>query len=140
MTQKKLLSLELPLSEILYPTLECTVLGSGENIKIKQRIRLEALIDTGFDDYLSIPESLSKQLNLVSKGETEVILGDGSQITVDVAEIEIEFNFLADRLSIPVIIDGDDECLIGTRLLFEICEAFEINFAKKIICLKNIKL
>jgi clan AA aspartic protease len=140
MTPKKLPNLELPLLETLYPTLECTVLGNGESIHKPKKVRLSALVDPGFDDFFSIPQTLAKELNLETVGETEVVLGDGSQITVDIAEMELSFDFLNSSLVLPVIIDGDDECLIGTRLLQEICQAFEINFEKKIITLKEIKI
>lgn len=129
-TQSK--HLELPLLETLYPTLECTVLGSGEALKKKQ-IPVRALIDTGFDDFFSIPKSLASELGITELSETEVQLGNGDQVTVDVGQCELIFPFSSEILVMNAIIDEDDECLIGMSLLSEICSSFEINFKEELI-------
>jgi clan AA aspartic protease len=135
-------TLELPLLEIHYPTLECTVLGSGKSTQTTplQQIQVTALLDSGFDDFLSIPRSLAKQLSISCLKETEVQLGDGSQVTVDVGECQLKFPFADEILVVNTIIDEDDECLIGMSLISAICSAFKIDFEKQTISLFGLNI
>lgn len=130
-------TLDLPLPETHYPTLECTVSGSG---KSTLQIQVTALLDSGFDDFLSIPRSLARQLNISCLKETEVQLGDGSQVTVDVGECQLKFPFADEILVVNTIIDEDDECLIGMSLMSAICSAFKIDFEKQTISLFELNI
>ena len=105
-------------------------------------IKVRALIDTGFDDFFSIPKSLANELGIADTElqETEVQLGNGDQVTVDVGICELIFPFSDEILVMNVIIDEDDECLIGMSLLSEICSCFEINFEEQIIRLQGLKI
>lgn len=135
-------NLDLPLPEIHYPTLECTVLGNGESTTQVQRMQIQvtALLDSGFDDFLSIPRSLAKQLNISCLKESEVQLGDGSQVTVDVGQCQLKFPFASEILVVNTIIDEDDECLIGMSLMSAICSAFKIDFEKQAISLFGLNI
>lgn len=135
-------TLDLPLYEIHYPTLECTVSGNGESTTQAQRMQIQvtALLDSGFDDFLSIPRSLAKQLNISCLKESEVQLGDGSQVTVDVGQCQVKFPFADEILVVNTNIDEDDECLIGMSLISAICSAFKIDFEKQTISLFGLNI
>lgn len=130
--------LELPLLEIHYPTLECTVSGNGEH---SSSIMITALIDTGFDGFLSMPKRLAQELNINNNlKQTEVQLGNGDQVTVDVGQCNLQFAFAKQVFVVDVIIDEDDECLIGMGMIVEIANRFELDFEKEIIRFSSLKV
>jgi predicted aspartyl protease len=92
------------------------------------------------DDFFSIPKSLADELGIAELKEAEVQLGNGDQVTVDVGICELILPFSSEVLVMNVIIDEDDECLIGMSLLSEICSSFEINFEQEIIRLQGLKI
>lgn len=114
-------------------------MGSGEALN-KKKIQVQALIDTGFDDFFSIPKSLANELGITELKETEVQLGNGDQVTVDVGICELIFPFSNEIFVMNTIIDEDDECLIGMSLLSEICSSFEINFEQEVIRLYGLNI
>jgi clan AA aspartic protease len=131
--------LDLPLLETLYPTLECIVSASGEHSTTQFQVTV--LIDTGFDDFFSIPKSLAQELNIEFELEqTEIQLGNGDQVTVDVGVCEVKFPFAKESFILKAIIDEDDECLIGIGLLVQLCNSFEIDFENMLIKLKGLKI
>lgn len=112
-----------PLSDQLHPTL---LLPIPTGAKEHEKLVIPALIDTGFDGFLSIPIYLAKELNLEILGETEVELADGAQYTVKVAMLTIEF--LDYIVEVEAILGEDQEGLIGISLINQMCEKFCINF------------
>jgi clan AA aspartic protease len=80
-------NLDLRLLNPLTPSLELLVLNGGEK-KYSEKIPLQALIDTGFDDYLTIPKRVADKLKLEILGQDEVILANGEQYTVDVCRVQ----------------------------------------------------
>ena len=47
---------------------------------------IEAIIDTGFDGFLTLPASVVSELALPFAGATRAALGDGSEVLLDVFE------------------------------------------------------
>lgn len=132
--------LDLPLSDPLIPTLELQVLG---NLKTSQLGYIEtvALVDTGFNDFLTIPYTLAKELGLEVIGKTDVQLADGSEVTTKIAVGEI---ILPDVPKSKSIVDihlsaGDNEFIIGTRLLEQIAQSFRIDFDNNILSFENLR-
>lgn len=79
-----------------------------------QREPIEAVVDTGFDGWLSLPRSLINELELPWKHQASALLGDGSQCDFDVHGGTI----LWDRKQRLVSIDASDTTpLVGMRLL-----------------------
>lgn len=130
--------LDLLLSDPLTPSLELLVSSNGE--KESQKIVLQALVDTGFDDYLCIPKQVIEKLNLPLLGQDEVILANGEQYTVDICR---GFAYMPElphlKLEIDIIIGDDEEALIGTRFLNTLCTKFSIDFKKSLLSLENLK-
>ena len=74
-----------------------------------------AVIDTGFDGFLQLPESLTDEFPGKYWGEAEVALGGGQIVQEDL--FTIAFPFDNDILSGEASFTPGDEILIGTGLL-----------------------
>jgi clan AA aspartic protease len=74
----------------------------------------EAIVDTGFNGWLSLPNDLIIQLNLKWKRRGRAILGDGSECVFNIYEVMIIWDgFL---LKIPID-EADSEPLLGMSLM-----------------------
>ena len=49
-----------------------------------QRREVEAVVDTGFNDFLTVPSALAAELGLVYRNRGQMILADGSEVTFDI--------------------------------------------------------
>ena len=74
----------------------------------------EAIVDTGFNGWLSLPPDLIAQLNLSWKRRGRAILGDGSECVFNVYEAIVVWD--GDLLTIPID-EADSEPLIGMSLM-----------------------
>lgn len=78
----------------LEPIIPLHICGSDGKVYIQ-----DAIIDTGFDGWLSLPPDLIEQLNLTWKRRGRAILGDGSECVFNVYEAVIIWD--GDTLTIP---------------------------------------
>ncbi len=74
----------------------------------------DAIVDTGFNGWLSLPPDLITQLNLIWKRRGRAILGDGSECVFDVYEAVVLWD--GTPLAIPVD-EADSEPLVGMSLM-----------------------
>jgi clan AA aspartic protease len=74
----------------------------------------DAIVDTGFNGWLSLPPSLIVQLNLRWKRRGRAILGDGSECIFNVYEAVIVWDGVL--LTIPID-EADSEPLVGMSLM-----------------------
>ncbi|EKQ69922.1 clan AA aspartic protease, AF_0612 family [Leptolyngbyaceae cyanobacterium JSC-12] len=74
----------------------------------------DAIVDTGFNGWLSLPPDLIAQLNLTWKRRGRAVLGDGSECVFDVYEAVVVWN--GTLLTIPVD-EADSEPLVGMSLM-----------------------
>lgn len=79
-----------------------------------QAQQLEAVVDTGFTGFLTLPPSLIAGLGLVFQGTSEATLADGSRVSFDAYQAAV----LWDGQSRVVLVDeADTTPLIGMLLL-----------------------
>jgi clan AA aspartic protease len=85
-----------------------------------QEQKIEAIIDTGFDGWLSLPSSIIARLGLVWRRRGRALLADGSESVFDIFEATVDWDGEARR--IPV--DGAETIpLVGMSLL----EGYELT-------------
>ena len=88
--------------------------------KAKQREPIEAVVDTGYNGWLSLPSSMIHDLELPWQDRAQAILADGSEIAFDIDEAVV----LWDRRRVTIPIDSSESTpLVGMRLL----EDFELT-------------
>jgi clan AA aspartic protease len=74
----------------------------------------DAIVDTGFNGWLSLPPALIVQLNLSWKRRGRAILGDGSECVFNVYEAVLVWD--GNFLTIPID-EADSEPLVGMSLM-----------------------
>ncbi len=76
---------------------------------------VEAVIDTGFSGFLTLPSYLVKELGLTFHKRGQAELGDGSTVVFDTYEAVILWNGRARRIAIDA---AEVDPLLGVRLLY----------------------
>jgi len=74
----------------------------------------DAIVDTGFNGWLSLPPDLIDRLNLKWKRRGGAILGDGSECIFNIYEAVVIWD--GDYLTIPID-EADSEPLVGISLM-----------------------
>jgi clan AA aspartic protease len=75
---------------------------------------VEAVIDTGFNGYLTLPLDLIRELGLPFRRSGRAVLGDGSEVTFDIHEAVILWDGQPRRVPVDA---ADTDPLLGTGLL-----------------------
>jgi clan AA aspartic protease len=91
------------------PIIPLSVFGSDGKIYTQ-----DAIIDTGFNGWLSLPTDLIAQLNLRWKRRGRAILGDGSECVFNIYEAVLVWD--GELLTIPID-EADSEPLVGMSLM-----------------------
>jgi clan AA aspartic protease len=76
---------------------------------------IDAVIDTGYTGFLSLPSEIITALNLPWTGIDRGTLGDGSEVTFDVYIVTVIWN--GEYRSIPVN-EAETDPLVGMSLLY----------------------
>lgn len=85
-----------------------------EVIGLAQRAKIEVVLDTGFTGYLVLPSDLINHLRLQLIGTRNVILGDGSNVTLDQYRGKVLWHNVE---RIVYVLRSDAELLVGMSLL-----------------------
>jgi clan AA aspartic protease len=86
----------------------------------KQRVVVDAIIDTGYTGFLTLPPSTIAELNLPWRGSEEGILGDGSTQRFDVYSATVIWDGEFRTIKIN---ESNTNSLMGVGLLYgyEVC-------------------
>ena len=79
-----------------------------------QSREIEAVVDTGFNDFLTLPAELAAELGMVYRNRGQMILADGSEVTFDVYRVTVLWD---DELRQVYAYAADATPLVGMRLL-----------------------
>jgi clan AA aspartic protease len=80
-----------------------------------QEEQVDAVIDTGFSDFLTLPPNLIARLGLRFRSSTRVTLADGSTVALDLYRATVLWD--GQPFDVPVIAAGSDP-LVGMSLLY----------------------
>lgn len=94
-----------PRGEIWFPIV---LLGPEEIIT-------QGLVDTGFNEFLSIPASWCKSLGVTPFGFRDYELADGSTVTSQLVSVRVQF--LGQTRRVTAVLAEANEVLIGTQFL-----------------------
>jgi len=110
------------------PIISLSVCGSDGKVYTH-----DAIVDTGFNGWLSLPPDFISQLNLKWKRRGRAILGDGSECIFDVYEAVLIWD--EDFLTIPID-EANSEPLVGMslmegyRLIVQVLEGGHVELCK----------
>ena len=91
------------------PIIPLSICGSDGKVYTQ-----EAIVDTGFNGWLSLPPDLIAELNLKWKRRGRAILGDGTECVFDVYEAVLVWD--GNFLTIPID-EADSDPLVGMSLM-----------------------
>jgi clan AA aspartic protease len=80
-----------------------------------QEQTIEAVIDTGFNGYLTLPPALIAALGLPFRRNGRALLGDGSAVTFDIHEAVILWGGRSRRIPVDA---AETDSLLGMGLLY----------------------
>jgi len=86
------------------------VIGSNQ-----KREKVEAVIDTGFNGYLTLPNNLINSLNLQQAGSRRVTLGDGNIVVLEMYFAKVLWHGQEREI---LALQADGGTLIGMSLLY----------------------
>ena len=80
-----------------------------------QSREIDAVIDTGFDGFLTLPSSLIQELGLVWRRRGRAMLADGSDSLFDIYEATVIWDGRPRRIAVD---EADCDPLVGMSLLY----------------------
>ena len=86
------------------------VIGSN-----RKKEKIEAVIDTGFDGYLTLPSNLSSRLELQLAGSRRATLGDGNVVVLDTCFAKTLWHGQEREV---LVLQSDSVPLVGMSLLY----------------------
>lgn len=111
-----------------HPKIRLTVVGA------RKSSLLEAILDTGFDGYLSLPISIAVTLGIELTTIIPVEYADGRRSQELVFSVKIDFD--GKEIIVPATLTAGAEALAGTALLatYEL----RVNFSRQKITLQKV--
>ena len=94
-----------------------------------------AVIDTGFNGHLVLPQSLADLFPGSFYAETEIVLGDGQIVVEELFTIDFPFDGVIRSIQTSFV--DTNEILIGTLLLED--HRLEVNFVTRTVELENLR-
>lgn len=101
----------------------------------RQKSMLEAILDTGFDGYLSLPISLAVTLGVELVAIVPVEYADGRRSEELVFSVKVDYD--GKEETVPMTLTAGAEALAGTSLLADY--ELKLNFPKQKINLEKVQ-
>ena len=98
--------------------IELEIIGSNQ-----KRENVEAVIDTGFNGYLTLSNDLINHLKLQLAGSRHVTLGDGNVVVLDMYLAKVLWHGQEREV---LILEAEDGPLVGMSLLYGSCVMLEV--------------
>ena len=97
-----------------------------------RRRSIDAVVDTGFNGFLTLPASLIQELGLVWRRRGRAMLADGRDSLFDIYEATVTWNSRPRRIAVD---EADCDPLVGMSLLYG-CELTVqvVNGGRVVIC------
>jgi len=95
-----------------------------------QASEIEAVVDTGFTEFLTLPPSSIAALSLAWRSRDRAILADGSECFVDVYEAEAIWDGKKQRI---LVAEADADPLVGMALLSSYELKIEVRERGKVV-------
>lgn len=111
-----------------HPKIKLTVVGA------RKSSLLEAILDTGFDGYLSLPINIAVTLGIELTAIIPVEYADGRRSQELVFSVRVDFD--GKEKTVPATLTGGAEALAGTSLLADY--ELRLNFPRQKINLEKI--
>lgn len=111
-----------------HPKIKLTVIGA------RKSSLLEAILDTGFDGYLSLPISIAVTLGIELTAIIPVEYADGRTSQELVFSVRVDFS--GKEETVPTTLTAGAEALAGTSLLSDY--ELRLNFPKQKINLEKV--
>jgi len=111
-----------------HPKIKLTVVGA------KKSSSLEAILDTGFDGYLSLPINIAVTLGIELTAIIPVEYADGRRSQELVFSVKVDFD--GKEEIVPATLTAGAEALAGTALLAKY--ELRVNFPRKKIALQKV--
>lgn len=96
--------------------------------------RFQAVLDTGFNGYLSVPQSIALRSNWYFAGYEEYEIATGEQIKERVYLGKVLFENR--RLIIPIVTSRSQDLLVGTKLLSG--RELHVDFSKRTVWIRKV--
>ena len=81
----------------------------------KNRHRIDAVVDTGFNGFLTLPARLVEELGLVWRRRGRAMLADGTDSVFDIYETTVTWHGRSRRVAVDEV---DSDPLVGMSLLY----------------------
>ena len=94
---------------------------------------IDAVVDTGFDGFLTLPRRLVSTLRLPFGVEAQAVLGNGREVRVDVFEAVVDWDGEQRRVAIVATAGGalvGMKMLLGYRLTLDVLDGGPVTIAR----------
>ncbi len=102
------------------------------NVGIKE---IEAIIDTGFNGALLLPQEIIKEIKLKKIGVSDYIMADGTTSETELYLSEIEW--IGKKKKVTVVSSSSDIALVGMELLYD--SKITLSPSEEILTIESIK-
>lgn len=101
-------------------------------------VAIEAVLDTGFNGFLTLPAAFLRRLSLLPAGSTTATLGDGRSIELSVYEVSVLWDGEPQQVT---VLEAEGGALVGMAMLvgYRLTIDVEIDGFVQIVALPSLR-